>query len=499
MTRGGVAVPLAKRLRWRAGWGDGLAVLAGALWLAAGPTGAWLLGWIWPALIYVAVRGGPPLRAMRGGATCALLAMGRILTYGWAPELQSVLLVAAAAVGGVLGGCFGAVLPRLPAAARPWAFACGWALADALVTRTFVGHAASPAHDQGTLLPLAQAMALTGFPGLVFLTMLLPAALVECAGRRLAWATAGTTVLAVGLVGFAWGYGRTRLHLPADGPRLTVAIAQCTDSAAPSRRLAVRAQWRHLMRRAREQGAHLVIWPEIALIVTATERADWLAWLGEVSRAIGMAQVVGIWERERRRNTLVAFDATGRLRLDYAKRHPLWLVEPSLAGRDPPGVMSVAGQTIGGAVCFDDCSLDVPGTLARLGARFVAVPTRDWPAVTRPHARLHRHTAIAFGFASARSTPGRCEIVDDRGRVVAGGMAPQEGPFLAIGSVRLPQGPSPYARWGDWFAALAAGGWMLVSLSAAWRWGRTHSRLRSPSWAAPGSGRPPCAVHPPST
>lgn len=497
MPPGGGAAPRSKLLPRRAGWGEALAALAGGLWLAAGPTGCWWLGWVWPALFYVAVRSGPPLRAMRCGAIAMLLAMGGILTYGWAPPLQLLLLVSAAVVGAMLGGCFGFLLPRLPAGARPWTFACGWAVADAIVARTFVGHAASPAHDQGSLPPLAQWLSLVGFPGLVFLTMLLPAALVEWVRRPVGAAGSSTTLLAVGLVAFAWGYGRTRLALPVEGPALTVAIAQCADSAAPSRRIAVRAEWRRLMRHAREQGADLVLWPEISLVVTATERAEWLAWLSDASRATGLAQVVGLWERERRRNALVAFDASGRLCLDYAKRHPLWLVEPSLPGRDPPGVMAVAGRTIGGAVCFDDCSLDVPATLARQGARFVAVPTRDWPAVTRAHARLHRHTAIAFGFASARSTPGRCELVDDRGRVVAAGIALEDGPFLLVGRVRLPEGPSPYAHWGDWFAGLAAVGWGIAALGAVRR--AHHSRGRSPRCAAPGSGRPPCAVQPPST
>lgn len=244
------------------------------------------------------------------------------------------------------------------------------------------------------------------------------------------------------------------LWLPIGPDRQTYAAIQIAE---PDEEPLLRLQ-----RKASQEGARLVVWPEFAGIPFVRN--------GDTSRlrAVRGAPFVTSFPdgfRPLSHNSAALFEG-GHESVHYDKRK----LFGGEANMHTPGMRSVAVEGIGLNVCFDSCFPSVIRDTAHLGARVVALPTIDPRSandfVAAMHAAFTPFRAAESGIAIVRADGVAFSIVvDARGRIF-GERESGDGTLLA----RAADGPrftvSKYlGDWMLWVCGLA----VLVQIARARR------------------------------
>lgn len=508
--------------RARAGWLAGYVI---ATFLSfPHPVGGFVLdlglvvSWLAPACLLLGLRGLGAGAAARAAFAAGLAAHAAVfhwihvvtVTYGQAPAfvgpLAVVLLALYPAAFVAAFGAGAAVLARagtgreegrLPS---PWAPAALWAALDHgrsfLLTGfpwALLGYAQ---HGNRALLALAP---YTGVYGLSFVVALGGAALADAIDARRqrrpvprrAWA-------ALAAIAVLHGAGALDLALESgdeDLPRVRVAVAQGNieqgvkwSPAWAERTIAI---YEELTRRAAEQGAQVVAWPETAVPGSPDAFPELADRLSGLARETGVALVVGALgfaEREGRRrfwDSAFAWGPDGQLVIRYDKAHlvPFGEYVPlrGLLGRFVEAVArgsadtdvsagpgprafalplpgSVPEMTVGVPICYELLFPDLMRRFAAGGAEALFAITNDaWYGRTgAPYQFLAitelRAAESRLWIARAANT-GVSALIDHRGRV-----REQTEIFerdVRVGEIVLrpaPRGASFYVRHGDWFA-----------------------------------------------
>jgi len=286
------------------------------------------------------------------------------------------------------------------------------------------------AHTQLDDLPLVQLAALTGIGGLTFLVAL-------GSGLTAAAWSAGIRAIRTDLVVFAFlvvsafVYGELRLGNPAPGKlvRIGAVVSPVThqdfhDAMADVERL--RTQDDELFarsRRAVDLGAQVVVWNEMATVVS-TGGESGLAARGQAfarERGVTLLMAYGV---ERSLNPLRIVNKyriylpNGSLADEYVKRHPV-PGDPDDAGEVHARVVDVHGIRITGAICYDYGFPGIARDNARDGADLVLVPSSDWRGIDPEHARMSLMNAVAVGLPMMRPARSATSIATDQyGRVL---------------------------------------------------------------------------------
>jgi len=240
-----------------------------------------------------------------------------------------------------------------------------------------------------------------------------------------------------------------------------------------------------------EQGARLVVWPELVFSWGGRHRGEWIGRFTTLAKRHGVCLVVGYFDEDERDNRALVVSADGRVVGTYVKTH-LTPFEPFRAGHGEPVVAIVDGVRVGVMICHDDNFTDISRRYGRGGVQVMAVPTLDWAAVRQAHLQNSIHRAIESRYAVVRAARnGISAIIGPRGRVVvrcdhcrggrsdgSDGSSGSNGLDVIVGDVAVGGGPTVFVRAGNWPAGASA-----VVLTGAWLWGLLRRRLAVESGA----------------
>lgn len=431
-----------------------------------------------------AYRWGVPLAAWIAPAPF-LVVMRR--AGGWRPRLV-VLAVLLAATMVQVGKIVTAPVPWLmvfpfavPSALTAWAILLGTEAArrragELAGVATFValtglgewasytfsplglwGTAASTQVDDLALLQLA---AVAGVAGIGMVVAVVPAVLAMLAAAPRTRARVRAAVVAAAIVGGVHAGGAVRLFAHAGGPTLRVA-AVVTDlgldaSGLPSP-ATLAANEDTLFARTRTaaaRGAELVVWNEVATLVTPADEARLVARGQDAARALGVELVLAYGVVERTApllidNKYVWLGTDGAVVETYRKHHPV-PGEPSRRGTAPLVAHDHPWGRAAGAICYDYDFPAIARAHGRLGADLVVVPSSDWRGIDPFHTQIARIGAISGGFALVRSVRWATSAAFDAyGRTRATMAVGEHNDRIMLATVPVTRVPTLYARLGD--------------------------------------------------
>lgn len=232
-------------------------------------------------------------------------------------------------------------------------------------------------------------------------------------------------------------------------------------------------------REAAARGARLVVWNEGGLpFDPQRERTDEFRTLAAET---GAYLVIGYRVKESdglHRNEVTLLAPNGRFLGTYGKDHP-----GTFAGdySDTRGTYPVYRTDLGPLstiICYDLDFTDTARKMALGGARLVATPSADVPAIARTH-----YTHLVFRAIENRMSMVKADnefdsaVIDPYGRILSKTVHPGGGgQATLVADVTLGSGRSPWVSLGNWF------GWATVIGAPALRAlaGRARRRLSPP-------------------
>ena len=498
----GPSAALQRQALWRlaAAFGTGA-----SLNVAFAPFGLWPLAILAPTALFALIRGLPPRRAGWTGAAfgAGLFAFGTYWLYtclhvfGLVPIWLTVVLQAALIA---LMSMYTAALCYLsnrfwlkPGATRAWLvlpvlwvlleWLRGWALSGFPWLSLGYAMIDSPLKGWAPLLGVYGVTWAVATIAVALNVLLVPNVRIS---RRLI--ALGIIVMLFAIPALLRSHDWTR---PA-GPPLAVAAVQGAvpqDQKWQAKNLeATMARYTRLTEDA--WGAQLIVWPESALPVLASDIPDYLRHLQEQGRAHGADFAIGLVNYDSQsaqfhNGLLVLSDAGGGW---YYKRHLVpfgeyfpvpafvrsWMRLMSLPYDDiTPGsahqpVLSAAGQKLGLTICYEDAFGSQQLRTLRDVTLLINVTNNAWYGdSTAPHQHLQiaRMRALEAGrYLIRAANDGITAVIGPRGEIIT--RLPQFQEAVLRADVRPMTGLTPYARFGNYPVVVGAG--LLLAL-AVWR------------------------------
>lgn len=287
-------------------------------------------------------------------------------------------------------------------------------------------------------------------------------------------------VAAIALFG-ALGFGAVRLDHLALGPTLRVAGITThagIDHGIPSDS-AIAANTDDLFDRselAAQRGAQVVVWNEVATLISPQDEPALTARAGELARRHHIDLVMAYGVLLKKNPVLIDdkyewFGPDGKIIEVYRKHDPA-PTEPTLKGTAPIRVLQRPWGRAAGAICYD---YDFPA-LARLhakgGAGIVMVPGGDWRGIDPYHTLMVRARAIEGGMSVVRPVRDSTSMMFDAyGRIRARLGAWENNEGIMMGTVPTQHVRTLYTALGDW-PAVVAGCFLLLAFARALRLSR---------------------------
>ena len=300
--------------------------------------------------------------------------------------------------------------------ARRWHAPLVFPLAAAAVDLAFGsiswhGTWGSWANSQVGVLPVIQLAAVGGTPAVVFLAVL-PAATVAIAVARRR--TIAFPLLAFGLpaalVMAALGYGFARLADSPVLPRVAVGLAaadhanmQPSDPGGSAD--STIAAYLQAAASLTAEGAQFIVLPEKIEILDATSAERMRGMLSAWAREHRTYLLAGfaIVTSDYRDNRAWLFGPTGDLKVDYAKRHLVPLVEMRFRPGNSDAVITDTGRTLGVAICKDMDFPRVARRYGRAGVQAMLTPASDFDVDGVFHSRMAVLRGVEQGFSVIRA------------------------------------------------------------------------------------------------
>ncbi|MGA6162489.1 nitrilase-related carbon-nitrogen hydrolase [Amycolatopsis magusensis] len=327
-----------------------------------------------------------------------------------------------------------------------------------------VGVMGTLATTQGDLPVLLQTAAVTGWWGVEFLVLLVPAAVAAVLAPGIATAARLRTGLAVALVLVAaLGYGVLRQPDSTEARWRVAAIAQtankwATEITDPAGAAILRSYVDQIA--ALPDGVRLVVLPEAVFMVDEANTEALLGPFRQAAEAKGADVAVGALVRSAqgsKYNAVLGVPAGGGPPAVFRKWH-VGVSPNTLSGDELAHLPGGVGLQNCGDVNFPSPSRDY----ALAGTGLVAVPGDDEDVDGWQHSRTAVLRGVENGMAMAwAATDGKTVISDGWGRVLAEDTTGGKPFAVAIADVPGGVGPTFYSEWGDWFA------WLCLALALA--------------------------------
>jgi len=484
-----------------------------------------ILAWVAPVCLVAGLRGLVPGSAARWGFLAGLAAHSAILhwiyvvtvVYGDAPALVGVFApIALAAYIALFGAAFGAGLSVLELRGRagPFVLAAFWTALDYLRHHLLSGFPWAvlgyAQHENSALMALAP---IAGVYGLSFLTVLGAlgvSGLVRAPRKGSLPPLPSLAACAVTLVALAAGAWINARPTPSEGERIRIAVIQGNIDQgvkwSPAWQEVTLQIYEELTRKARAEGAELVVWPETAVPGSLETDPDFRERIEGLAREQGVVLVVGAVGVERLDrgyryyDSAYVFNTTGQQVERYDKAHlvpfgeyvPLrrllgLLIGAVARGIAPDNVTAGAGPRVvrlpqpthpaessvldapgsvpvGIPICYELLFPDlVRGFVASGGSVLLAITNDAWYGRTGAPYQFLAITALRSAetrvWTARAANTGVSAFIDDRGRVRSRTRIFERG--LLVDDVPLrPEaaGESFYVRHGDVFAWVCCAG-----------------------------------------
>jgi apolipoprotein N-acyltransferase len=302
----------------------------------------------------------------------------------------------------------------------------------------------------------------TGIGGIVFVLAALSAwiglAIVHPPIRRRAL---GAMAALLSLVALAFGFGSS-----PSNDALRVAAVGYDGCQLPSQMCLEEQQVldRRLLgpiSRAAEQGARLIVFPELAFEFGQSNREQSIQKLCDAARRFKIAIVAGYFDSTENENRALLIPPSGKRPLSYTKTY-LTPFEPFQKGTGRLQRIRVDGVWIGAMICQDDNFTVLSGAYSRMGIGLVAVPTMDWKPVRYPHLQNSIHRSMESDYAVVRAAvDGVSAIISPRGNILGRIDHLGSDQTLVVADVPCGRGMTPYARLGNWIV------WLGMAIVAA--------------------------------
>jgi apolipoprotein N-acyltransferase len=347
------------------------------------------------------------------------------------------------------------------------------------------------AHTQLENLPLVQLAALTGVGGITYLVAL-GSGLVAAAWSKGLRAVRGDVWVFALLLGSALIYGQLRLGGAAPGVSVRVGgvVSPVTHKefhAAYAGLDTLRPLDDELFARsarAADQGAQVVVWNEMATLVTvageSTLAARGQAFAGQRGVMLLMAYgVVESMDPFHDTNKYRIYLPDGTLADEYVKRHPV-PGDPDRVGRAHARVVAYGGVNYVGAICYDYGFPEIARDNVLDGGGLALVPSSDWRGIDPEHGRMARMNAVAAGLSMVRPVRAATSIATDQyGRILGSMRADGQSDGVMVVTVPSQRVSTLYATTGE-IVPLAALLFCSLVVVRALRSGRTgDTALRS--------------------
>jgi apolipoprotein N-acyltransferase len=223
-------------------------------------------------------------------------------------------------------------------------------------------------------------------------------------------------------------------------------------------------------RRASEQGAEFIVWPEGALLYDP-QLADPLNLAGlaqETESHLAVGYVVNVTESVFR-NEATVIDPSGKFLGVFGKDHPVVFGGETSPTRGTYPVYDTAIGRLGTIICYDLDYTDTARKLAAQGAQLIGVPSNDWGGIADKHYTHVVFRAIENRVAMVKADGGYdSAIVDPYGRINALASFPEGGGATLVADVLLGNGRGTInTRLGDWVGWLGIAGMAFFTIGGS--------------------------------
>ncbi len=245
-------------------------------------------------------------------------------------------------------------------------------------------------------------------------------------------------------------------------------LAENYDIEIPERLFADSSSVEKLIDRtnsAAKQGANVIVWNELALIVSQTQKGHLISKVLQICRESNAYVLLAFLEecvdedKKPFNNVSVLISPSGEVEWEYRKSfmHPAEVAITNKGNFEMPVVETEYGR-IGSVICAD---LDIPNYIAQAvekDADILLVPAYDWEKFAELHAQMASIEAIQYGFSIFRANgKGISAVYNRRGEQIASlnNLHSKEMIFLAELPVRSVE--TVYSRVGNVFVYLCFG------------------------------------------
>lgn len=385
---------------------------------------------------------------------------------------------------------------------QPLALSALWIISEWAQTQTWAGVPwGRLSVGQYTNLAVIQSASLFGSYFIsfiiVFVNALIASALIDKKRRK--------TLCSIAVLTFASNivYGGIALNTQnyETGEPVTAAVIQGNISSyekwTSASRYDILRKYENLTRKAADEGARLIVWPETAIAYNLFDSPDNTQRLVNLAADTGADLIVGTFVREtvdgenRSYNALVAIGKEGRiLPYVYKKRHLVPFGEyvpmesvisaliPPLAALDmfsdaiEPGegsmLMQIGDMTVGSLICFDSIYEELTRESVTDGAELIVLSTNDSWFFDSPAVYQHNGHAVMRAVESGRyivraANTGISSIISPSGEILKQIVPLIDG--YATADVYLRDDLTLYMRTGNIIVAAAAAYLLIIAFS----------------------------------
>jgi apolipoprotein N-acyltransferase len=276
------------------------------------------------------------------------------------------------------------------------------------------------------------------------------------------WAT-GTALALVG-----WTVLSLILFNPGDGPTIKAAAIQpevspiITGNRGEGDLLAaIHSEMAAETRKAAEEGADFIVWPEGALQYDpqVEDPLDLQGLAIETGSHLAVGYVVNVTEAVFR-NEATVIDPDGNFLGVFGKDHPVLFGGETSPTRGTYPVYDTAIGRLGTIICYDLDYTDTAQKLAARGVQLIGVPSNDWGGIADKHFTHVVFRAIENRVAMVKADGGYDSvIVDPYGQIKALAFFPEGGGATLVADVLLGDGRGTLnTQFGDWVGWLGIAG-----------------------------------------
>lgn len=450
------------------------ALISGALLAQAyGLAPFWLLAWVAPIPLLIAVMGATRVGAFAYGAIAGALSMAGLFTYFVGLSGLTAALVVCAIKALIWGATMSAVRAaarRLPTPAAAFVFPALMAGVETSIAATSPhGSAGSLAYSQMDFLPAIQVASLGGAPAITFVLAAFASALAFLVARRAIVSAAAPIALVAAALAFGWV--RPVLDTPRGEPVRLALLAGDQFEGIPIDWRLVWSAYTSQIERAADDDFRIVLAPEKIAHLPPDERGAAIAQLEELARRRDVLLVVGVDDEtaEGRFNRAYVFSTAGTE--SYDKRHTIPGFEAHFALGTGDLIVERNGRRYGIAICKD---MDFPALARRYaGVDAMLVPAWDFGDDAWLHSRMAMLRGVENGYAIIRSArEGALTVSDAYGHVIGEAMSGPQVSFTTAEDISGP-GATLYARFGDVF------GWAMLAFATLLAGWTIRARLRA--------------------